>query len=751
MWYALRRSAGRDPALASLASELLQSTHRALIYAVAGVYLVCIVATASWPELIGTVVWLLAPIIVLVCVGTFRLLEKSLPLAQLVWQGGLATAITLAIYLFQVRELAFLYALLPFMAVVTAGTTAGFLSIGMVAGLVLWMSYLVTPRILPVGYAIAVILAGAFSGLVGWTSTLALLTTTEWSLSSFEQARKNLEETRQRRAELASLVKELDRAYHSLERANHMLVLARAEAEEARDARNRLALAVSHELRTPLNFVIGFSELMVNSPDTYADLERWPPGLYEDVQEIHRSSTHLLRLVNDVLDLGQTESLQMMLLKDWSDPLQIVRGVEEMVRPAFARKRLSLTVEATENLPKMFVDTARIRQVLLNLLNNSLRFTEQGGVTIRVGREDEHVLICVQDTGPGIASEDLARIFEPFQQIKQGQWRRREGAGLGLSISRRFIELHGGRIWAESQLGQGSRFFFTLPSSEATPASLAQGRTIEDRYWQLLEKRAQGERLLLALSPQPDAGDIVAQYTQGFQVVATPDHDRVPEQVSQLLPSALLIDRSERAKERIEQMLAELPYDLPIISFPFPGSPAHPGRLPEGVTDYLVKPIQRQRLLDALAGLGSEVRRLLVVDDDPAMNRFVARILASTGDETTPQGRYDLTTAFTGEEALAAVQASRPDAVLLDLMLPDIDGWQVLEKLREEGVPAILVTAYDYPQTRQDGLREVMRITMRRPLSRQELGEVLQHLLGVIRPSYPATADEPVPPKGPAG
>ena len=311
MWYALRRSAGRDPALASLASELLQSTHRALIYTVAGVYLLCIAATASWPELIGTVVWLLAPIIVLVCVGTFRLLEKSLPLAQLVWQGGLATAITLAIYLFQVRELAFLYALLPFMAVVTAGTTAGFLSIGMVAGLVLWMSYLVTPRILPVGYAIAVVLAGVFSGLVGWTSTLALLTTTEWSLSSFEQARKNLEETRQRRAELASLVKELDRAYHSLERANHMLVLARAEAEEARDARNRLALAVSHELRTPLNFIIGFSELMVNSPDTYADLERWPPGLYEDVQEIHRSSTHLLRLVNDVLDLGQIESLQM--------------------------------------------------------------------------------------------------------------------------------------------------------------------------------------------------------------------------------------------------------------------------------------------------------------------------------------------------------------------------------------------------------------------------------------------------------
>jgi CheY-like chemotaxis protein len=399
----------------------------------------------------------------------------------------------------------------------------------------------------------------------------------------------------------------------------------------------------------------------------------------------------------------------------------------------------------------VFVDTARIRQVLLNLLNNSLRFTEQGGVTIRVGREDEHVLVCVQDTGPGIASEDLGRIFEPFQQIKQGQWRRREGAGLGLSISRRFIELHGGRMWAESQLGQGSRFFFTLPSSETTPASLTQGRTTEDRYWQLLEKRAQGERLLLALSPQPDAGDIIAQYAQGFQVMATPDRDQVPEQVSQLLPSALLIDRGERAGERIERMLTELPYDLPVISFPFPGSPTHPGRLPEGVTDYLVKPIQRRQLLDALTELGPEIRRLLVVDDDPAMIRFVARILAGTGDETAPQGCYELATAFSGAEALAALHASRPDAVLLDLMLPDLDGWQVLEQLRKEHIPVVLVTAYDYPQTRQDGLREVMQITMRRPLSRQELGEVLQHLLSAIRPSYPTTAGEPAPLKGPAG
>ena len=752
MWQALRRSTGLDPSLASLTNELLQSTHRTLIYAIAGAYVLCIVATAGWPDVLGTPVWLLAPVVAIVCVGTLRLVERSIVLAQIIWQTGLAAAVTLAIYLFRVRELALLYALLPFMAVITAGTTAGFASMGMITGLVLWLSRTIIPETLSLGYAVGVIAVGAFSGLVGWTSTLALLTTTEWSLSSFKQAQKNLDEARQRRAELANLVKELDRAYYSLERANHMLVLARAEAEEARDARNRLALAISHELRTPLNFIIGFSELMVNSPDTYADLERWPPGLYEDIQEIHRSSTHLLRLVNDILDLGQLESLQFMLLKDWSDPLQIVREVEQMVRPAFANKGLTLAVEASESLPKVFVDTARIRQVLLNLLNNSLRFTEKGGVTIRVTRENEHVLVCVRDTGPGIPTEDLARIFEPFQQIRRGQWRRHEGAGLGLSISRRFIELHGGRIWAESKLGEGSCFYFTLPSSETMLPRLTKGRT-EDRYWQLLEKRAQGERVLLALSPQPDAGEIIAQYAEGFRVMATDDPDQVPEQVSRLLPTALLVDQREGAitEERMRRMLAELPYNLPVICFPFPGGLTHPSHLPTGAVAYLVKPIQRQELIEVLGRLGPEIRKVLIVDDDPAMIRFVTRVLESEAGKGTTFGCYELATAGSGEEALAALQSTRPDAVFLDVVLPDLSGWQLLETLRREHIPAILMTAYDYPQGPREGYQDIMRITMHRPLSRQELGEILRHLLDTIRPSYPATPGEPALSRGPAG
>jgi signal transduction histidine kinase/CheY-like chemotaxis protein len=753
MWYTSRIVPKADTDFISSAHELLLSTSRNLISVTGGIYLVWhLVSTTIWPEQLGANVWLVTPVIALTLALALYALPRRFLAAQAIWQAGLAGAITLAVYLFQRPEIAFFYALLPLMAVVTVGWPAGLLVEGVIAFLAWWLFHGLLLQPPPITYGLGCIIGAAIAGVLGWVSSHTLLTVTHWSLYSFNQAQQTMEEVRDRRAELARALKELDQAYYRLERANHMLVLARAEAEEAREARNRFALAVSHELRTPLNFILGFSELMVNAPATYAALERWPPGLYGDVQEIYRSSAHLLRLVNDVLDLGQIEAMRMVLNKEWVMPAQMIQEVEAMVRSAFARRGLWFKMEVDPDLPEMFLDRTRIRQVLLNLVSNSLRVTEQGGVTVRLHKEDSALLFQVQDTGPGIAKGDVQGVFEEFHQVGKGSWRRCEGTGLGIPISRRFVELHGGRMWLESEVGEGACFYFTIPVPGAMQDSLAvpDDEGINARYWRHLKEKAKGAKLLFVLSPDPVAGEVIVPYVEGYGVVTVCDPDQVRVKAAELLPSALIVDQAMIDDQEVRSMLHGLPYDLPVISFVFPGSPGHFRDLPAGVVNYLVKPVERQELAQAVRALGPGVRNLLVVDDDPAMIRFVTQVFKSVFEGSNGHDGYRLITASTGREALERLREDEPDAVLLDLALPDISGWQVLEEFQQDEIPVILITAYDWPQFVSTGEQEALRIVMRRPLSRHELAPVLKCLLETIRPAYPQVSTEPTPPTGPS-
>ncbi|MCS7220849.1 MAG: ATP-binding protein [Anaerolineae bacterium] len=588
-----------------------------------------------------------------------------------------------------------------------------------------------------------------------WANNLTLALA--WAYHSTQDALKRLADAQEHRAKLYRMMKDLDEAYSRLARANHMLILARAEAEEAREARNRFILAVSHELRAPLNFIIGFSELMVNSPATYAPLDRWPPGLYEDVREIYRSSQHLLHLVNDVLELGQIEAQRMMLVKEWVDPAQLVGEVEAMVRSAFARKGLWLRLKVEPDLPNVFVDRTRIRQVLLNLVSNSLRFTEQGGVTIRLQKSQGALIVCVEDTGPGIAPEDIPKVFEEFRQVGTNSWRRREGTGLGLAISRRFVELHGGRMWLESRVGEGSAFYFSLPLPGTAQAlsSEADLEAAEARYWQYLERKAERERTLLVFSADPLAGEVIARCVEAYCVAAVTHPDQVPARVAELLPHALIVDQATIEEETARAVIEKLPYDLPVIGFRLPGYAVRPADLPTGVSDYLVKPISRSALAEAIRSLGPGVRDLLVVDDDPAMVRFVTLALQGKGGNASSEGGYRLITASTGQEALERLRRDRPDAVLLDLALPDLSGWEVLERIRQDPgmppVPVILITAHDWPQMLPAERERTLEVWMRRPLSRQELTVILKSLLGAVRPMYPTVSAGSAQPAGLSG
>src|SRR5258708_16522895 len=297
--------------------------------------------------------------------------------------------------------------------------------------------------------------------IASWLSAHNLYTTLAWFGEAYSSAARNEQIARDHEAELRRALKALDDMTYRLERANHTLTLERNEAREARRLKQQFAQTISPELRTPLNIIIAFTELMAQSPDYYgAPLSA---AYVRDLSIIHRNASHLQTLVNDVLDLARIEAAQMVVIPEETDPLLLVQEAIQTVRSLVEMRGLTLEVSLQENLPHIWIDATRIRQVLFNLLSNAVRFTQKGNITVAAQQQDGTVVFSVLDTGIGISADEIKNLFVEFHQLSSGKRRLHDGAGLGLAISRRFIELHGGQIWVESQPGQGSAFRFSLP------------------------------------------------------------------------------------------------------------------------------------------------------------------------------------------------------------------------------------------------------------------------------------------------
>ena len=263
-------------------------------------------------------------------------------------------------------------------------------------------------------------------------------------------------------------MQDLNEANVQLTHMNRLAQSLRQIAEDERRAKEQFVANVSHELRTPLNMIIGFCEMITETPETYG--ESIPDTLLADLEVVLRNSQHLSGLINDVLDLSQIEVGQMALTREQIALSEIVQAAVTAVQPLFISKRLNLTTEIPEDLPTLYCDHIRIREVMLNLLSNAGRFTESGGVTIKAWCRAGNVYVSVSDTGPGISVEGQKRIFQPFEQLDSTIRRRYGGTGLGLSISKGFVEAHDGEMWVESQEGQGTTFFFRLPLELPTPS-----------------------------------------------------------------------------------------------------------------------------------------------------------------------------------------------------------------------------------------------------------------------------------------
>ena len=539
----------------------------------------------------------------------------------------------------------------------------------------------------------------------------------------YERARRNEQMALDQQAELRRSLKALDEATYRLERLRYALALARDQAEEARRLKQQFAQTISHELRTPLNLIVGFTELMAQSPEHYGG--PLPPPYLRDLSIVHRNAHHLQALVNDVLDLARIEAAQVSVVPEETDLKALVQEAAETMRSLIEARGLALHLHIEPNLPRLWIDPTRIRQVIFNLLNNAARFTDQGSITVQVYRQDEMIIIAVADTGAGIAPEAISRIFQEFQQLDGTTRRRHGGAGLGLAISRRFVELHGGRIWVESEVGKGSTFYFSLPIARQDLMTETNGHELKTS--RLLPAESAEERILLAVTSSPAAATLLARYVRDCRTVIVKDLQRAQRAAKQLLPQGIVIDTTNHKMNAQDLQELAQAWGLPRTSFiacPLPGE--EPLRQHLAVDGYLVKPVSLESLWNILRQFGEGIDKVLVVDDDRDFVRLMRRMLSD------PIRRHQVIGAYSGQEGLTLVGRYQPDLVLLDLMLPDIDGFQVIERIRAnpawQRIPIVVVSAREEPEG-YEALRGTLLITKTDGLTPGEIVQWVQEVL----------------------
>ena len=533
--------------------------------------------------------------------------------------------------------------------------------------------------------------------LLTWGFSHLMHTVMQWSWTHYEGSRRLLERARTRQMELMQIQEDLADANLQLARLHDRLRVTYHIAEEARRAKEEFVANVSHELRTPLNMIIGFSETMLQAPQAYSN--KLPHALLADIAIIHRNSQHLSSLIEDVLDLSQMDAGYMALSREWSALREIIEEAALAVKPLFDSKVLHLDIAVPADLPPLLCDRTRIRQVVLNLLSNAGRFTERGGVQVRAWQEEGDIVVSVADTGPGIAQEDQDKLFEPFQQLDGSTRKRHGGRGLGLTISRKFVEMHQGKMWLDSVPGGGTTVFFRLPVEPPHPT----GEDIISRWFSpYLRYEA---RTRPSLAPKPDLvprfvvlerGEalqhLLVHYLDGAEIISTHSIEEAIQALEHSPAQALIVNQTSAELALGPSPLpVELPHNTPVVTCHVPGKDDAAEEL--GVVDYLVKPVDRVTFLSALEKLGDEIKTVLLVDDEPEALQLFGRMLGSAGCG------YRVLRATNGQQALSLLRERRPDVMLLDLLMPGMDGFQVLAEKNQDvalrDIPVIVVSGRD--------------------------------------------------------
>jgi signal transduction histidine kinase/CheY-like chemotaxis protein len=500
------------------------------------------------------------------------------------------------------------------------------------------------------------------------------------------------------------------------------------QLEMASQHKSQFLANMSHELRTPLNAIIGLTEMMFTNAARFGTEKAAEP-----LRRVHRAGTHLLGLINQVLDLSKIEAGKLELSVESVTIAPLVDEVIGTARQLAEQNKNRLVVEVPEGLAPIMADPMRIRQILLNLLSNACKFTKGGEVKLRVrtvadGRN--WVEFAVSDTGIGMTPEQQAKLFEEFTQADSSTARRYGGTGLGLAITRKLARMMGGDVTVTSEAGKGSTFAVRLPGA-AGPAA-AQARTPK-------QENGQGRfDCILVIDDDPTARELIANQLQGegFTVVTAAGGIEGLKLARELHPAAITLDVmmpdidgwSVLAALRQDAKLAEIPVIMVTIL------DEHRRGMALGAAGYLTKPIDRDRLNMMLRRFHSPARptNILVVEDDAIQRERVRGWLEGQ--------HWNVQEAGDGREALACLQKGRPDLILLDLMMPEMDGFQLVAALQKKSgwrdIPVIVVTSMDLTAADRASLNSGIETVLVKESFKP--AELVERIRGLVRPGQPA-------------
>ncbi len=499
--------------------------------------------------------------------------------------------------------------------------------------------------------------------------------------------------------------------------------LAQHAVEEMREAdrvKSQFLANMSHELRTPLNSIIGFSRVILKGIDGPVNEMQT-----QDLSAIYNSGQHLLTLINEILDFSKLEAGKMELSLSDINVSDMINGAMSTAVGLVKDKPIKLVQVVEPDLPVVRADMTRVRQVLINFLSNAAKFTDEGAITVEARRARSpkgipEVMVTVSDTGPGIADSDRVKLFLPFSQVDDSPTRKTGGTGLGLSICRSLIEMHGGRIGLlSSVVGQGSIFFFTLPYQEEEISSPSESH------------------IVLCIDDDPQVINLYERFLQpqGYKVIPHVDPKTAVAAAKQHRPFAITVDvmMPERDGWQVMNDLKSDPAtrDIPVVVCSILEEEEKGFSL--GAADYLVKPFVQEDLANAIHRLDrdGQITEILLIDDEPGDLRLVQKMLEE-------QQRYRVRLAEGGTNGWDAIQNKKPDAVIMDLFMPDMDGFTLIGHLRADpklrDLPVIILTGADLTAEQHEKLNQFgQQLLTKGYLRENELLNTLEKSLRKLR------------------
>ncbi|HWX23404.1 MAG TPA: response regulator, partial [Vicinamibacteria bacterium] len=580
----------------------------------------------------------------------------------------------------------------------------------------------------------ALLLAGRLQTLI--TRPLLHLVAIETRVS--RERDYSLRAVKEAEDELGLLIDGFNEMLVQIQNRDADLIVAKEDAEQANRTKSAFLANMSHELRTPLNAIIGYSEMLQEEARDLGQHDFVP-----DLRRIETAGHHLLALINDVLDLSKIEAGKMELYLETFDVPAIIADVRSTIEPLVERNGNHIEVRCPSDLGAMHSDVTRVRQVLFNLLSNASKFTERGTVLLDVSREirggTEWLVFRISDTGIGLNPEQIGRLFQAFSQADATTARRYGGTGLGLLISRRFCQMMGGDISIASEFGKGSTFTVRLPrvAPEGRPSAASPVAGEEPRPPHGLLSAT-----ILAIDDDPSARDLLSRglTKEGFRVYVASNGEEGLRMARDILPDLITLDvlmpgmdgwavlRHLKSDPRTAQ--------IPIVMVSMVDDRDLGRAL--GAAEYLPKPIDPDRLADVLHRFRCRTPPcpVLLVEDDPATRELMRRALEGDG--------WVVKEARNGKEALEHLRSQRAELILLDLMMPEMDGFELLAELRESAewsqIPVVVMTVKDLsPEDERRLEGQVKKVFQKGSLTRQQLADEIRSVLRARRPARAAT------------